>query len=256
MEKNQEPLVSIITPTYNSDRFIERTIKSVRDQTYQNWEMIIIDDYSKDQTVNQVKNYQNKDKRIKLIELNQNSGAAVARNTGINEAKGKFLAFLDSDDLWDSTKLTEQVQFMLDNDYKFSFSDYSIMDKEGNLLNKVIPAKKQIGYHSLLRHPGAIGCLTVMLDRERIDNIVMPNIKTRQDFALWLKILKRGINAYGLNKNLATYRKVPGSISSNKVKAAKKNWYVYRKIENLNIIKSGWYFSNYAIRALIRTIFS
>lgn len=251
--KTNQPLVTIITPTYNSSRFINQTIKSVQSQTYSNWEMIIIDDSSSDNTLEKVNEQQNNDNRIKVIELKENSGAAVARNTGIKNAQGKYLAFLDSDDFWESTKLEKQVNFMMENNYLFTYSSYSIMNESGKPLDKSVIAPEKINYRFLLRSPGSIGCLTVMLDRENIDDILMPNIKTRQDFALWLKILKKGITAYGINEKLSRYRIVPGSISSNKVKAAKKNWFVYRKIEKLNIIQASWYFMNYAFRALKKT---
>ncbi|UFT98892.1 glycosyltransferase [Radiobacillus kanasensis] len=249
------PTVTIITPTYNSSKFILETIRSVKSQTYNDWEMIIIDDCSIDNTVQIVEEQTKQDNRIKLMRLEKNSGAAVARNSGIKKAKGKYLAFLDSDDMWQPDKLSNQITFMKDNNYLFSYSTYSIINENGNFLNKTIRATNFVDYRTLLKKPGTIGCLTVILDREQIGDVLMPNIKTRQDFALWLKILKTGINAYGLDEDLALYRKVPGSISSNKIKAAKKNWYVYRNIEKLNLIKSLWYFCNYAIRAVIKTYF-
>lgn len=249
------PLVSIITPAFNSEKYIKQTVESVQSQTYSNWEMIIIDDCSTDNTVSIVKKEQDADSRIKLIVLDENSGAAVSRNTGIRAAKGKYLAFLDSDDLWKEDKLEKQVNFMLENNYLFTYTSYSIMDQHGDLLNKSVIAPPKLDYKFLLKKPGSIGCLTVMLDREKIDDVLMPNIKTRQDFALWLKVLRNGVTAYGLNESLSLYRKVPGSISSNKIKAAKKNWYVYRHIEKLNLFQSVWYFLNYAVRAIKKTLF-
>ncbi|WP_407926414.1 glycosyltransferase family 2 protein [Aquibacillus kalidii] len=250
---SQESLVTIITPSYNSARFIGETIKSVLNQSYSNWEMIIVDDCSSDDTVKIVEKYSKKDGRIHLIKLENNSGAAVARNTAISKAKGRYIAFLDSDDIWKPNKLSEQIKFMQTNDYAFTFTSYEIMDVAGNFTSKSVHAVKEVDYTHLLKSPGAIGCLTVILDRDKIKDCKMPNIKTRQDFALWLKILKAGINAYGLKLSLSQYRIVPGSISSNKIKAAKKNWFVYRNIEGLGIIKSSWYFTNYAIRAVIKT---
>ncbi|WP_226036336.1 glycosyltransferase family 2 protein [Aquibacillus saliphilus] len=251
-----ESLVSIITPAFNSERFIGSTIDSVKKQTYLNWEMIIIDDCSTDRTVELVEEKRQKDDRIKLIRLAENSGAAVARNAGINSAQGKFIAFLDSDDLWTDNKLEEQILFMTKNNYAFTFSSYSIMDEEGNVNQvKKIFVPKEVTYKSLLRSPGTVGCLTVILDKDKIEDVEMPNIKSRQDFALWLKILRSGKKAFGLNKTLAHYRKVSGSISSNKIKAAQKNWHVYRRLEKLNTVSASWYFANYAVRAIKKTYF-
>ena len=251
----KETLVTVITPTYNSERFIKETIKCVQEQTYTNWEMVITDDCSTDQTVNLIKEEQKKDDRIKLIQLPENSGAAVARNTSIKHAKGKYIAFLDSDDLWAPNKLEEQIRFMEEHDYAFTFSNYALMDEHGNPLGKVSEAVDSIDYRELMKRPGTIGCLTVILNREKFDDIYMPLIKTRQDFALWLKLLRNGGKAYGLEKTLAYYRKVPGSISSNKLKAAKKNWYVYRKIEKLNFFSAAYYFTHYAFYNIKKIIF-
>lgn len=252
---NQQSLVTVITPTYNSERFIAETIHSVKEQTYTNWEMIIIDDCSTDRTVELVKKEQEKDSRIKLIQLEQNRGAAVARNTGMENAKGKYIAFLDSDDYWLPNKLEEQISFMQENNYAFTFSSFAIMDQYGNLLGKTNRAVEKAEYRDILKRPGTIGCLTVVLDREKIADPFMPNIKTRNDFATWLKILRNGHTAYGLDKVLAYYRLVPGSISSNKIKAAQKNWYVYRQIENLNFLSASYYFIHYAIYNIKKRLF-
>ncbi|SHM61258.1 glycosyltransferase family 2 protein [Gracilibacillus kekensis] len=250
---NNQPLVSVITPTFNSSDYVVKTIESVQSQSYQNWEMIIIDDCSSDNTVELVKGEISSDPRLKLIQNQENKGAAVSRNSGINLASGRYIAFLDSDDIWSSKKLETQISFMQKNNYFFTFTSYSLIDKDGNKLNKMVRAKDMLNYKNLLSHPGAIGCLTVVLDKHEIQDITMPNIRTRQDFALWLKILKEKYTAYGLDIDLAFYRKVPGSISSNKIKAAKKNWYVYRKIEKLSLIPATWYFLNYAYKAIVKT---
>lgn len=251
----KQPLVSVITPTYNSERFIAETIRSVKEQTYANWEMIVIDDCSTDKTVELVMKEQQKDDRIKLIQLEHNQGAAVARNTGMENAKGKYIAFLDSDDLWLSNKLEEQIAFMEKHDYAFTFSSFAIMDQFGNLTGKTNRAVEKADYHDILKRPGTIGCLTVVLDRDKIRDPYMPNIKTRNDFATWLKILRNGHTAYGLDKILAYYRLVPGSISSNKLKAAQKNWYVYREIEKLNFFSAAYYFTHYALYNIKKRLF-
>jgi teichuronic acid biosynthesis glycosyltransferase TuaG len=249
----EQPLVSVITPSYNSSRFIKETIKSVQAQTYDNWEMIIVDDKSTDNTITIIEEIKQEDNRIKLIQLSTNSGAAIARNTAIKKAKGRFIAFLDSDDLWLPTKLEQQTKFMLSNDYAFTFTNYRIMKENGKKTEIVAKVTKDIDYNGLLKNT-IIGCLTVMLDTTKIDNIEMVNIRTRQDFVLWLSILKRGFKAYGLNEELALYRKVEGSISSNKLKAAKRTWKVYREIEKINLFKSTWYFINYAYNASVKNL--
>ncbi|MEH7086472.1 glycosyltransferase family 2 protein [Neobacillus drentensis] len=249
----QQPLISIITPSYNASLFIEQTITSVRKQTYQNWEMIIVDDCSSDHTPYILERIKEEDDRIHVIYLNQNGGAAVARNIALQHAKGRYIAFLDSDDCWKPEKLEKQLSFMQTNKFAFTFTGYELVTNEGVLLNKQISAPAQISYNDMLKNT-IIGCLTVMIDRQLVGHIQMPNIRTRQDLATWLAILKKGINAYGLNENLAEYRTGNPSISRNKWKAAKMNWFVYRKIEKLNVIKAFWCFSHYAFHAVLKRI--
>lgn len=241
----KEPLVSIITPAYNAERFIGETIESVLKQTYPHWEMIIVDDKSTDRTVEIVESYVKQDSRIKLIQLEKNSGSAVARNTAMDNAKGRYLAFLDSDDLWMEEKLEKQLKFMQENDIAFSFTKYVRMKENGELTNAISKAPKRVGYHQLMKHC-VIGCLTVMIDREKVGEERMVNIRTRQDYAFWLSLMKKGFDAYGLPEVLAKYRLVENSISSNKLKAAKQNWYVYYHIEKQGLLKSLWYFAHYA----------
>jgi teichuronic acid biosynthesis glycosyltransferase TuaG len=242
--ENSIPLVSIITPAFNSEKFIQETIESVLAQTYQNWEMVIVDDGSKDNTVTLVKTYTETDSRIKLIELKENSGPAVTRNTAIKHSKGRYLAFLDSDDQWLPDKLEKQLQFMQVHQVAFSFTSYKVVDEKGTETGSIIEVPEKVTYEELLKN-NVIGCLTVMLDREKIGEVEMLNIRTRQDYVLWLHVTKKGFPAYGLKEVLAKYRIVETSISSNKVKMAKQNWYVYRQIENISLVKSMWYFMHY-----------
>lgn len=242
---SKEVLVSVITPAYNAARFIGETIQSVLDQTYSNWEMLIVDDKSTDETVAIVQEYMKEDERIKLITLDENSGSAVARNTAMDHAKGKFMAFLDSDDLWMPEKLTKQVAFMEDNGIAFSFTKYVRMQEDGTLTNAVTEAPKTVTYDRLMKQC-VIGCLTVMLDRERIGNERMINIRTRQDYAFWLALLRKGHLAYGMDEVLAKYRLVENSISSDKLKAAKQNWKLYYHIEDHSLMTAAWYFAHYA----------
>lgn len=246
MSDSTNPLVSVITPAYNAERFIGETIESVLKQTYKNWEMIIVDDKSTDNTVNIVKSYAERDSRIKLIELEENSGSAIARNTAMDHANGRYLAFLDSDDQWIENKLERQVEFMKENDIAFSFTKYVRMTEDGKVTNAISKVPEKVDYNQLMKHC-VIGCLTVMLDREKIGNERMINIRTRQDYVFWLTLTKKGFIAYGLPEVLAKYRVVKNSISSNKLKAAKQNWNVYYNIEKQGLIKSLWYFSHYAL---------
>lgn len=245
MSNSHNPLISVITPAYNAERFIGETIESVMNQTYSNWEMIIVDDQSTDSTVAIINAYQQKDDRIKVYVLSENSGSAIARNEAMKMAKGRYIAFLDSDDAWYPEKLEKQLRFMQQNDIAFSFTKYRRIGEDGTLKNTVSKAPKSVGYHDLLKHC-VIGCLTVMIDREKVGHLEMVNIRTRQDYAYWLEITKRGFRAYGVPEVLAKYRIVGNSISRNKLKAAKRQWYVYRRIEKIGFIKSVWYFSHYA----------
>lgn len=250
---NMKELVSIITPSYNSSKYIGKTIKSILSQTYTNWELIVIDDCSTDNSVEQLNIYADQDDRIKIISLEKNSGAAVARNTGIKYAQGRFIAFLDSDDTWNSNKLEKQIEFMLTNDYAFTYTAYHKVNENGGYLSKVnIPIRAS--YDELLK-TCVIGCLTAMYDAEKLGKITFPLIRKRQDFALWLKILKKVPFAYGLDDDLASYTVRNDSISANKFKAAQYNWYLYRKIENLSLIQSLYYFSHYMIKGIIRAKF-
>lgn len=246
-----EEKVSIITASYNSERFIKKTIESVLKQTYQNWEMIIIDDCSSDNTESIVNRYIASDKRIKFYKLEKNSGAAIARNLGINKATGEFIAFLDSDDLWDKKKLEKQIEFMKKAKIGFSFTGYRLMKEDGELLNKEIRVPEKVDYNYLLKNT-IIGCLTVIIDKRIIGEFKMPELRAGQDTATWLSILRKGNIAYGYNEILASYRLVNGSISSNKMKALKRTWNIYRNVEKLSLYKSVYCFLFYSKNAFLK----
>lgn len=247
--KQNNPLVSVITPAYNAERFLAGTIESVQQQTYTNWEMVIVDDQSTDRTLEIAKTYADQDSRIRIYRLEKNSGAAVARNTAMKHAKGRYIAFLDSDDQWFPEKLEKQLRFMQEKDIAFSFTKYIRMDEDGTLRDNVSKAPESVGYTDLMKHC-VIGCLTVMIDREKTGDMEMVNIRTRQDYAYWLALTKKGFRAYGLPEVLAKYRIVGNSISRNKLKAAQRQWYVYRQIEKENLLKSMYYFLHYAFRGV------
>ncbi|KRF60814.1 glycosyl transferase [Bacillus sp. Soil768D1] len=230
-------LISIITPTYNCGKFIVETIDSVIKQTYQNWELIIVDDCSNDNTKELVREYTKQDNRIKYHLLEKNSGAAIARNKAMELASGTYMAFLDSDDLWTEDKLERQLSFMKDNNYYFTCTAYEQVDEEGKRLNKTINTKIKTNYNGvLLSCP--VGNSTVMYNVKKLGKFMVPNIRKRNDDALWLQILKKEKYIYGMHDVLMKYRLRKNSISSNKVKLIKYHWYLYREIENLSLTRS------------------
>lgn len=248
-----EPLVSVITPVYNAAKFLPETIKSVQNQTYKNFELLLIDDCSKDNCPSLIKEFQRNDDRIKYIRLEKNSGASVSRNTGIENAKGRFIAFVDSDDIWEPEKLKVQIDYMLKNKFGFTFTSYRYMKEDGRLTNKVAKAPKKINYNGLLKNT-IIGCSTVAIDRDIIGDFSMPLVRRGQDTATWLQILRQEPYAYGIPKDLVNYRLVDDSLSSNKIKALKRTWNTYRNVEKLGILKSSYVFCFYVINAIRKRI--
>jgi len=243
-----ENKVSIITPLYNSEDFISQTIESVLAQTYKNWEMIIIDDCSTDNSVKIVKEFQKKEDRIKLIKLKKNLGVAKARNKGIQIATGKYIAFIDSDDCWNKLKLEKQIKFMKNNNYYFSYTSYEIIDHKGNKLGRKVEVPSKMDYKTLLKGNN-IGCFTVVIDQDEISSIKMPQIK-HEDFATWLNILKMGYQAYGLKENLGYYRKTDNGLTSNKVNSAIWTWNIYNEYLEFSFIKSFYYFFFYIFNSI------
>lgn len=246
-------LVSIITPLYNCSSFLEKTILSVLSQTYGNWEMIMIDDCSQDNSFEIAQRYAELDPRIKVVFLSENSGAAVARNKGIETAQGRYIAFLDSDDEWLPHKLETQIAFMQANNYSFTFAAYDKVDESGNVFGHV-GAPNKITYFDLLKS-SSIGCLTAVYDTEYFGKVYMPLIRKRQDLALWLQLLKKTKYAYGLNETLGRYQVRQNSISADKRSAALYQWRVYRDVEHLGLVQSCYYFIHYAVRGLFKTKF-
>jgi glycosyltransferase involved in cell wall biosynthesis len=223
-------------PAYNSELFIEESIRSVLNQTYKYWELIIIDDYSTDNTVSLVKEYSSIDSRIRLIELKTNQGAAIARNKGLEVALGEFIAFLDSDDLWNTRKLEKQVDFMVTNDYSFTCTDYGKINSRSEILNHTVKSKKLYTYNDLLK--SCPGNSTVMYNKNKIGTIQIPNIRKRNDYLFWLKLIKKTKLLYGFEHTLSFHRVRKGSISSSKLDLVRYHWIIYRMHEGLSIIKS------------------
>ncbi|WP_103588448.1 glycosyltransferase family 2 protein [Campylobacter concisus] len=242
--------VTIIMPSYDSEKFIIESIESVLAQTYSNWELIIVDDCSPDDSNKIITKYVDSDGRIKLIKLQKNSGPAVARNTAIEAASGRYIAFLDSDDVWLPNKLETQINFMHNNDLAFTYSSYRLVGEDNEHLGVFI-TKDKISYFDMLK-TCSVGCLTAIYDTKKIGKQYMPLILKRQDYGLWLKILKLIGETKGISEPLATYRIRKNSVSSNKVKAAKYQWKIYRDIEKLSFLKSLYYFVFYAYNGVTK----
>jgi len=246
-------LVSIITPCFNSEKFLDDCIISVINQTYKNWEMLIVDDNSSDNSSSIINSYSKKDDRIKPLFLKDNLGPASARNTAISISKGKYLAFLDSDDIWLPEKLKMQINFMKKNNYSFVFSSYSVISSNETKPKYVISVPEKISYKKYLKNT-IIGCLTVVLDKEKFKNIQMPILRSSHDMALWLDLLKEEEFAFGIQQELAIYREHKLSNTANKFRAVYDVWNVYRKHEGLNVLNSIYNLIFYAFNAFKKRI--
>lgn len=252
MEKN---LISIVVPVYNAEKFLTDTINTVLSQTYENWELIFIDDKSTDRSKEIIREFSDKNKKIKLIENKENSGAAVSRNIGIKEAKGEYIAFLDADDLWKQEKLEKQLKFMKERNCAFSFTGYEFANEDGVGNDRKVKIPEKINYRQALKNT-TIWTSTVLINIESLGKelVKMPNVRRGQDTATWWKILKTGIDAYGINEVLAYYRRTNESLSANKLKALKRTWNLYRKVEKLNVFYSFHNFCWYCFNAIRRRI--
>ncbi|MCE7566317.1 glycosyltransferase [Aliivibrio fischeri] len=248
------PLVSIITPMFNCSSTIIDTYQSILEQSYSDWEWLITDDCSSDNSVAILKEISKFDERVKISVNSSNLGAAHSRNNSIARAKGDFIAFLDSDDLWLPKKLEKQILFM-GNNIDFSFTSYEMINESGLKLglNVDITNGSVFTYEDMLRKKATLGCSTVMLRKAAFDDLTMPLLRTGQDFALWLKLLKSNKKAYKLNECLMLYRVMPNSISRNKIKKALRQWEIYRKLERLSLFKTIICFCYYTKNALFRS---
>ena len=204
-------LVSIIMPSYKCGKFIEESIKSVQSQTYQNWELIIVDDCSGDGTISIVQKIQLEEQRIRLYQNDYNSGAAISRNVALREAKGRWIAFLDSDDLWEPTKLERQILFMEDNGYAFTYHEYVEIDEQDKELGILVSGKKYVNKFDMFSCCWP-GCLSVMYDAEKIGLIQIKDIKKNNDTAMWLKVICKA-DCYLLPETLGKYRRRSNSIT-------------------------------------------
>ncbi|TCT26458.1 glycosyltransferase involved in cell wall biosynthesis [Melghiribacillus thermohalophilus] len=249
-DENDKDLVSVIIPAYNCEKFIGSAIESVISQTYNNWEAIVIDDCSTDRTGEIIKSYLKKEPRIRYFRLDKNSGAAAARNKAIELANGKYLAFLDSDDIWHPEKLSRQITFMKQNGYNFTCTSYSKVGENGNDLNRIVEAKAKSDYEGLLKH--CPGNSTVIYNAEVLGKFEIPNIKKRNDYILWLQIIKEEKYIYGLKEVLASHRERDNSISSNKISLVSYHWKIYREYEHLSLVKSMSLLIYWILKAIIK----
>ncbi|MBD3948873.1 glycosyltransferase [Tuanshanicoccus lijuaniae] len=249
-----EQLVSIITPVYNAARFLDTMIESIVNQTYQDWELILVDDKSEDESIHIIEQWQAKDSRIRYIELAENSGAAVARNRAMAAARGRWIAFIDSDDFWAPDKLALQLSFMQMTKVAFSYTDFALVDEEGTVIKSQVHVPNRLDYDGLLKNT-AIACSTVMIDQLVVGPFRMPLVRKGQDTATWLMLMREhGLTAYAVPKVLNYYRQVDGSVSSNRLAALKRTWHTYRHLEQLPLAKAIYYFSSYVINAIKRRL--
>ncbi|NIY92601.1 glycosyltransferase family 2 protein [Vibrio diazotrophicus] len=247
-------LVSIITPSFNCIDTIYQTYLSICNQTHTTWEWLVTDDCSSDGSYEFFSKISSSDSRIKLFRNRTNQGAAVSRNVSISNASGEYIAFIDSDDIWLEDKLEKQLLFMEGNNTSFSFTAYELIDGDGNSLNQTVDThlKGAVTYEDMLRKKATLGCSTVMIKNNYFSDLKMPLIRTGQDYALWLKLLKSGESAHPIPELLTKYRILPNSISRNKLKKAQRQWQIYRDIEKLPLPTAIECFFFYAFRAVFR----
>ena len=232
--------VSIIMPVYNGERYLSEAINSILNQTYVNWELWAIDDCSSDNSWNILERFRSLDARIHVIKMKTNKGAASARNLGLSASNGRYVAFLDSDDLWRKDKLEKELCYMQSKQAAIVFTAYDLVGEQGKDLGKIVPVPDKIDYKEHI-YNNIISTITVLIDRQKTGPFLMPNLRAGQDLATWLMLLKRVPCAYGLNECLASYRQVPGSISHSIKRRIKRTWDVYRRSEGFSTIKSFYY---------------
>ena len=241
--------VSIVMPLYNAADRVEEGVRSVQAQSLSDWELLVVDDASTDDSVKRVEALAAEDARIRVLRLERNGGPALARNAGIREARGRYIAFLDSDDAWAPEKLARQVAAM-ERGAVFSFTAMERFDEQGRRLSAAgVP--ERVSYEEMLK-TNYVGCSTAMYDTRYFGKVEMPQIDRRQDYGLWLRLLKRVEVAHGLNEPLVRYTVRSGSVSSNKLTTAAYTWRVYRELERLSWVRSGYCLAHQTGRALVR----
>lgn len=247
-------LVSIVIPVHNAEKFISDTVASVKSQTHKNWELILVDDGSTDKSLELLRDYEEKLENVKVVHLEESVGAARARNAGNKVATGRYLTFLDADDLWDPEKLEIQIRFMEEEGAGFSYTNYEFADEDGVGIKKIVSVPSKLVYSQALKNT-TIFTSTVMFDLEIIPRelTLMPNVPS-EDTATWWQVLRAGYTAYGLRRSLTIYRRSGHTLSSNKYEAIKRAWNLYRNVEKLNLPYSCLCFCCYAVHAIWRRI--
>lgn len=250
----RNPEVSIVVPVYNAASYLEQTVAMVQKQSFTDWELLLVDDGSSDESASMMKRMAEQEERIRLFFQKENGGAARARNTGIREAKGRYLAFLDADDVWKPEKLERELAFLKERQAVFACTSYEFGDENGVGTGNVVHVPEVLTYRKALSRT-VIFTTTVMLDLWKLPRELcrMPEVKS-EDTATWWQILRAGYPAYGLDENLAVYRRPKKSLSSNKFAAMRRIWNLYRKQEKLGVLASAWYFCFWALRATLRRI--
>lgn len=239
------PLVSVVTPVHNAAAFLAQTVEAVCQQTFADWELLLVDDGSSDGSLQLCRQLAATDARIKVTALAQKSGPAKARNTAIELAEGRYIAFCDSDDVWLHDKLEKQLTVLGNSDAAICFSSYFKMEEDGTRTGRVVAAPPRVTYAMMLRSC-SIGCSTAIYDTARCGKVLMPDIQKRQDYGLWLSILQKGHTAIGLHEPLVHYRLRKDSISANKLKAAHYHWNVLRVVAGVGRLQAAWLFAQYA----------
>lgn len=249
----QDDLISIVIPVYNAEKFIEETVESVVNQSYTEWELLLINDGSTDESGAVIEKLAKRYSRIKVFHL-KGEGAAKARNIGTENAKGRYLAFLDADDLWDKEKLRLELDFLREKNAAFVFTGYEFANQDGKGTGKIVRAPEILLYRQALKNT-TIFTSTVMFDMSKTGKelLYMPQIKS-EDTALWWRVIRSGYTAYGLDLNLVKYRRSGKTLSSNKVEAIRRIWNLYRKAEGLSVVKSSYYFMFWAWNAVARRV--
>ena len=253
MDIIKQPLVTVVMPNYNGHRFAEQAIDSVLFQTYQNFELLIVDDCSKDDSLQLIKQKAQSDSRIRIIALEQNVGVANARNIGIRKAKGRYIALLDNDDLWTEDKLERQIT-LAEKGADIVYCSYDFIDEQNNEIKKPFIVPQQTSFNKMLAS-SVISCSTSFIKAELMQAHPFKPEFYHEDYVLWMELLRNCPIAYGDQKVLMHYRQVTGSRSNKKGNAAKERWHIYRKALNLNIITSVWAFVRYAVNGVIKYYF-
>ncbi len=248
--------VSIVVPVYNAEKYIEATMDTIVAQTYTDWELLLVLNGCQDSSGDVITRYKevHADKNIRVIVEHENKGAAIARNRGVNEASGRYIAYVDADDLWMPEKLEHQLRFLKQKDAAFIYTGYEFADENGKGTGKIVHVPETLNYREALKNT-TIFTSTVMFDTEKLlkEQIQMPVIKS-EDTALWWRILREGYIAYGLDENLVLYRRPKKSLSSNKLEAIRRIWNLYRKSEKLSVLYSVYNFMFWAVRAVLRRV--